>query len=142
MGIHVLGYEFFGYPFNGDTSTFTPENPAHFRVDVSFYVGWQGDTVGHRFEACACSPSAFFTDLVPEDEICSGRHYIIMQKYDEPLLRSFIESFVASLAGLPKPQALEKLCWFAQWEMEDAKWDDGKVIVTHEAILHEEKFGF
>lgn len=106
-------------------------------LDVNDLEGWRPETdswaIGlqllagpadglgeESFDLTVASP-AWLAARARRDGVVDGRHHLIMESYDWPLLRSYIERRVHQCEGSTWGEVAEKLARLGYWEFEDYK---------------------
>lgn len=70
------------------------------------------------FDFTVCS-AAWLAELVRRDGVVDARHHLIMESYDWPVLRAYIERRVTSCQGSTWHEVAEQLGRLGYWEFED-----------------------
>lgn len=77
------------------------------------------DAAGEEsFDLTVCSV-AWLSERVHADGVFDGRHHVVVESYDWPALRSYVERRVRECAGGTWREVAEKLARFGYWEFED-----------------------
>ncbi|WP_040598631.1 immunity 8 family protein [Patulibacter medicamentivorans] len=70
------------------------------------------------FDLTVCSLS-WMTDQVRKDGVFAGRHHLIVEWYDWPLIEAHVRRRVATCEGADWAEVAAKIGRFAYWEFED-----------------------
>jgi hypothetical protein len=70
------------------------------------------------FDLTVCSP-AWLAERTRRDGILDGRHHLIVERYDWPTLRRYVERYVDQCEGATWRDVAEKLGRLGFWEFED-----------------------
>jgi hypothetical protein len=72
------------------------------------------------FDITVCSLD-WLTERVRRDGVVDGRHHLIVEWYDWPILRAYVERYVQQCEGATWREVAEKLARLGYWEFEDYK---------------------
>ncbi|HUY56154.1 MAG TPA: Imm8 family immunity protein [Candidatus Nanopelagicaceae bacterium] len=104
-----------------DLELFVPEPADLFGFYVEVTIGLDNlPRGGDLFGFLVCSPQWLAAELQSgEQAFLFGRHHLIMQRYDYPLLRQAIQGLCDQAAGEDWESVTRFLSRFGKWEFED-----------------------
>ena len=70
------------------------------------------------FDLTVCS-LGWLADRVRRDNVYSGRHHLIVERYDWPRIEAWVRRHVAACQGVDWAEVAAKISRFAYWEFED-----------------------
>lgn len=101
-----------------DLSSFVPEDPECFSLDVRIMMGPYGAEGEESFDIEICTPK-WLEKSYPTDSIVMGRHMLIVQDYHFSRISGFIRAYVAKITGDSWDEIALKLSRLGHWEFED-----------------------
>lgn len=101
-----------------DLESFVPEDPNRFGILVQAMFGPEGLEGEESFDLLVCTP-AWMAEEVKHAGIVIGRHYLIVNTFDLPGLRAFLEDYAKSSPGKTWQEVTTKLARLGRWEFED-----------------------
>ena len=93
-----------------------PPNPESFVILVQCLIGEEGPAAD-TFDVVVLTPDKVPGQIGP-DGILSGRGYLVMRRYDYPLLRSTIAGWCEKSAAPEWETSAAYLCRYLHWEFE------------------------
>ena len=105
-------------PDVADLQSYSPEDPASFRILVQLFIGPDGAEGFESFDVVVCTPD-WIKQNVARDEILLGRHHAIVQEYDYGRLIQRIEKYLLHCTGDTWEEIAIKVGRLGQWEFED-----------------------
>jgi hypothetical protein len=100
-----------------DLDAHRPDDPENFSFLLEAYFG-TGDEPGEdSFQMVVCTPKWLDRNL--PDDVTSGRHRLIVKRYDIGALRAWLEKLGRRCASDDWETAAAKLGRFGLWEFED-----------------------
>ncbi len=100
-----------------DLASWVPESEC-WVVALRIIAGPDNGPGEESFDLTVCSLS-WLAERTRRDGIFDGRHHLIVDEYDWPRLRNFIERYVQQCEGPTWRDVAEKLGRFGYWEFED-----------------------
>jgi hypothetical protein len=101
-----------------DLTAYSPADPAKFSILVQAMIGPQGGDGEESFDVQVCTPRWLEADHNGGD-IISGRHMLIVLKFDYDALKRYFEHAAASVTGADWDEVAQKLSRIGKWEFED-----------------------
>lgn len=101
-----------------DLATFVPDDPARICVLVQIIAGPEGEPGEESFDVVVCSPG-WLSDQVRAHGPTSGRHHLVVETFDWPVLRKYFVNLVHSCEGEDWSEVAAKLSRHGAWEFED-----------------------
>ena len=98
-------------------SSWIPER-QDFAILLQVIAGPAGEIGGESFDLTLCSPS-WINKTVEKGRIITGRHLLIVARYDYGRISEFISNYVSSCYGETWQEIALKLARFGHWEFED-----------------------
>ncbi|MBW3086325.1 hypothetical protein KEM60_02538 [Austwickia sp. TVS 96-490-7B] len=81
-------------------------------------AGPEGGLGEESFDVIVCN-LGWLAEKVSRDTVVDGRHRLVVERFDWPVLRSYIERHVRQCEGATWVEVAEKLARFGHWEFED-----------------------
>jgi len=101
-----------------DLATFVPDDPARFCVLIQLIAGPEGEPGEESFDVVVCTP-AWLSDQVRAHGPFSGRHHLVVETFDWPVLREYFANLVRGCEGRDWREVATKLSRHGAWEFED-----------------------
>jgi hypothetical protein len=101
-----------------DLATFVPDDPARFGVLIQLIAGPEGEPGEESFDVVVCTP-AWLSDQVRAHGPLSGRHHLVVETFDWPVLREYFANLVRGCEGRDWREVATKLSRHGAWEFED-----------------------
>ena len=100
-----------------DLDGWAPESDE-WALGLRILAGPDGGPGEESFDLTVCS-LAWLTERVRRDAVFDGRHHLIVEWYDWPVLRTYVERYVQQCEGTTWRDVAEKLARLGYWEFED-----------------------
>jgi len=97
-----------------------PGDPEHFCVWVRAMVGPEGGEGEESFDIGVCTPK-WLAKKCEQEGFVVGRHYLVVERYDPPRLRTLITELIEKCEGNSWQEVGEKVGRIGHWEFEDYK---------------------
>lgn len=101
----------------GDVSSWQPDS-AEWSQLVRVLVGPAGDPGEESIDILVCSVP-WIASLVERDGLVDGRHHLIVDRFDWPMVKAYIERRVHQCTGKDWGEVSSKLSRLGFWEFED-----------------------
>lgn len=108
-----------------DLSNFSPGSPDNFCILFQALVGLKTTEGEESFDIQVCTPQWFLSNL-KEDDVVSGRHFLIVLTFDFERIYNRIKELIESCNGNNWVEIAEKVSRIGHWEFED--YSDEKSI--------------
>lgn len=100
-----------------DPETYVPEDPERFVFLVQLIAGPAGERGEESFGFEVCSPG-WLAEQARTGPI-TGRHHVIVDRFDWPALVTYFEKLVTRCTGADWAEVATKLSRYGLWEFED-----------------------
>jgi len=100
-----------------DLDGWAPESES-WALRLRILAGPEDGPGAESFDLTVCS-LAWLTERVRRDGAFDGRHHLIVEWYDWPTLRTYVERRVRRCEGATWRNVAEQLARFGYWEFED-----------------------
>jgi hypothetical protein len=100
-----------------DLATWSPPG-ADFAIGVRLLVGPHGAEGEESFDLTVCSPG-WLAGRVREELIYDARHHLVVENFDYPLLKTYLERRVEACRGSTWNEVAQQLARLGYWEFED-----------------------
>ncbi|WP_086846907.1 immunity 8 family protein [Amycolatopsis kentuckyensis] len=100
-----------------EPETYVPEDPERFMFLVQLIAGPAGEPGEESFDFEVCSPG-WLAEQARGGPV-SGRHHVIVGRFDWPALVAYFEDLVARCTGADWAEVAAKLSRYGHWEFED-----------------------
>jgi hypothetical protein len=100
-----------------EPESYVPEDPERFVFLVQMIAGPAGEAGEESFQFEVCSPG-WLREQARSGPV-SGRHYVIVDRFDWPALRAYFDDLVAGCTGADWSEVTAKLSRYGLWEFED-----------------------
>lgn len=101
-----------------DLDSYCPDEPDCFGILVQAFFGPSDGTGKESFDILICTPKWLDRELV-EDMIISGRHRLIVRRYDLAAIYRFLSKYAQHCKSATWHEAAQKLGRLGNWEFED-----------------------
>ncbi|MFG1645559.1 immunity 8 family protein [Amycolatopsis sp. NPDC049252] len=101
-----------------EPESYVPEDPERFMFLVQMIAGPAGEPGEESFCFEVCTPG-WLRDEALRDGPISGRHHVIVDRFDWPSLLKYFDGLVASCEGADWTEVTGKLSRYGLWEFED-----------------------
>lgn len=101
-----------------DLDSYCPDDAACFGFLVQAFFGPSDGAGSESFDILVCTPKWLEREL-SEDVIISGRHRLIVKRYDPDAIRHFLSNYAQHCTGASWHEAARKLAHLGAWEFED-----------------------
>lgn len=101
-----------------DLEPYVPDDPLDFGLLVQVMVGPAEGPGEESFDVVVCTPR-WLERRVREDGPLSGRHHLIMERYDFARVRLYLTEAVESQEASTWAELAHKLARIGKWEFED-----------------------
>lgn len=101
-----------------DLEVFVPEDPGDAGALVQIFAGPQGTQSEESFDVVVCTPR-FLNRRVQQSGPLVGRHYLIVEGWDWPMIRAYLTQAVESEEAPTWEDLGIKLGRIGKWEFED-----------------------
>lgn len=102
--------------FDIDEASIDHEKP--FSVLVQAMFGPRGSEGEESFDVVVCNPE-WVEQIVRVEGLLSGRHHLIMSRFDATRIREFLTAAANESSGSTWREVAEKLSRIGKWEFED-----------------------
>ena len=102
----------------GDPAGFEPDDVERFSITLRLIIGPADSDGDESFDLVVCSP-LWLERECERDGFVSGRHRLIVRRYDFGFLRRTIVKLIEHYSGDTWPEVAEKISRLACWEFED-----------------------
>jgi hypothetical protein len=97
---------------------FDPDGP--FGILVQAMIGPLNDRGEESFDIMVCTPEWLAATMIKDNkDMVSGRHYLLVRRYDYRELKTFLQDYCTSCQGKSWQAVAEKLARIGHWEFED-----------------------
>lgn len=100
-----------------DLETWYPEGES-WVLGLRILAGPDDGPGEESFDVTICSP-AWLSQRVRREGVVDGRHHLVVERFDWPSLRSYIERYVAQCEAGTWREIAGKLARLGHWEFED-----------------------
>lgn len=100
-----------------DLSAWSPDRES-WELGLRILAGPEGGAGEESFDVTVCN-LGWLAERVHCDGVVDGRHRLFVERFDWPLLRSYIERRVQQCEGSTWGEVAEKLARLGYWEFED-----------------------
>ncbi len=114
----IPSVRYFHSPDIDDLDGYRPERPDCFSFSLMLFVGPQGEKGEEAFEIVVLTPT-WLLNHHRTDDLVSGRHRLIVFRYDWPRIERYIRDRVSECGGQDWSDAAQRVGRFARWEFED-----------------------
>ncbi len=97
---------------------YTPEDPFNVHIHARLMIGVTGEEGEESFDIIISTPKGLL-NVLKEDEILSGRHYLFTNKYDYTNILNYLTSHINSIEKGSWDEVGEMLSRLGYWEFED-----------------------
>lgn len=101
-----------------DLDSYRPEEVDCFAFLLRALFGPSDGPGREAFDILVCTPKWLDREM-GEDEIISGRHRLIVKRYDPDAIRRYLLNFAQHCSGADWEEAGRKLGQLGRWEFED-----------------------
>ena len=101
------------------SESYTPADPDCFSFLLQAMFGPDDGPGEESFDILICTPKRLADDLRKSGGILSGRHYLLIEKYDIAQITDFILEHASRCKGQTWREVAEKLGRLGKWEFED-----------------------
>ncbi len=101
-----------------DLDRYRPEEVDCFGFLLQAFFGSSDGAGSESFDILVCTPKWLEQEL-SEDEIISGRHRLIVKRYDLSAIHRFLSNYAQHCTGASWHEAARKLARLGAWEFED-----------------------
>lgn len=100
-----------------DLTSWRPDGEA-WALSLRLLAGPTEGAGEESFDLTVCS-AAWLGSQAQRDGIVDARHHLVIDRFDWPRIRSYVERRVARCEGSSWPAVAEKLARLGHWEFED-----------------------
>lgn len=101
-----------------DLPNFIPDDPECFALLIQIFVGSENSKGKESFDLIVCS-SGWLRKEAGKDGIVDCRHHLVMNNFNFPKLREFLDRYVRGCEGKDWDEVAAKLSRLGHWEFED-----------------------
>jgi hypothetical protein len=101
-----------------DPAAFVPDDPERFAFLVQMLAGPAGEEGEESFQFEVCTPG-WLRDRVRTEGPMSGRHFVIVDSFNWPVLQSYFQRLVTRCWGADWHEVATKLSRYGFWEFEE-----------------------
>jgi hypothetical protein len=101
-----------------DLRSFAPEDPTYVGLLIQAMIGPDGEAGAESFDFFVCTPK-WLADQVGENEVRSGRHHLLIGRYDFAVVEKAIQRVCKDAVGANWEVVASHLARFGKWEFED-----------------------
>lgn len=123
MRARILAFHIYPHPWPpsfdpADLNAYQPEDPEDFSFGLRVFAGAEGESGEDVFDIFVCSPR-WLASALAESEVRSGRHHLLMRRYDWSALEAHVRAEFASLQAPTWTELAHLLGRIGMWEFED-----------------------
>jgi hypothetical protein len=101
-----------------EPATFVPDDPDRFMFLVEMIAGPAGEPGEESFQFEVCTPG-WLLERARTHGPSTGRHYVIVDRFDWPALQTYFRKLVAGCQGADWHEVATRLSRYGYWEFED-----------------------
>lgn len=114
--VHHLGLD--PAEWDGDPTTYVPDDPERFVVRVELTAGSADSPGGDLFFFEVCNP-AWLLDRVQQEGPMSGRHLVVVEHFNWEAVKTYFHRLLTRIWGENWNEVAEKIARYGLWEYED-----------------------
>jgi hypothetical protein len=107
-----------------DLESYIPENKECFGFPLTIKAGPQNENGSDYFNLYVCTSKYFENELLKNNRIVNGRHFLFVEKYNYAEIISYINDLLPQCESVNWQECAVKLGRYAHWEYEDYKGID------------------